>query len=76
MPCTKGGEKVRVNLEVDPRVRDRFEHLQRDTDAPSLTEVFRRALQVYEMVVAHEKNSGTFILRHSDGAEERMIILF
>jgi hypothetical protein len=44
---------VRLNLELAQSVRERLEHLQRCTEADSLSEVVRRAITVYALIVEH-----------------------
>lgn len=75
MPRTLGPEKVRLNLEVTPEVRARLERLKDQTDAESLTEVFRRALTIYEFIAAHYRDGGTVVLVSEDGSEERLRFL-
>jgi hypothetical protein len=74
MPRTAGPEKVRLNLEVTPEVRARLEKLRDRTEAETLTEVFRRALGVYEMLAEHYAKDGSVILLAPDGTRERLRI--
>lgn len=59
--------KVRLNLEVTEAVRDRLENLQEVSEADSMTEVVRRALTVYELVVKTDRDGGRVVLEKSDG---------
>ena len=67
-------DKVRLNLEVSPTVRDRLEYLQKESEAESMTEVIRRALAVYELLLAHRGAGGEVLLR-SSGDPDRQLVL-
>lgn len=67
--------KVRLNLEVPQRVRDRMNSLREMSDAESLTEVIKRSLAVYDVLLHHFKENGKVILRSEDGSEETLRIL-
>ncbi len=46
------------------------------TQADSLTEVIRRAIECYEVIViATRVNRGKIIIRKQDGSEEKLVIL-
>lgn len=62
--------KVRLNLDLSPRVKDQLADLQKRTDAASLVEVIRRAVAVYDMFLDHESNGGKTILQNRDGSKE------
>ena len=68
-------EKVRVNFEVSPRLKESLVELQARTNSVSITEVFRRALALLDMVTAHVEHGGAVVLRRKDGAEETLRIL-
>ena len=57
----ENADKVRLNLALSETVRRKMEDLKLRTDADSLTEVVRRALAVYDIIVA-EAQSGNRIL--------------
>ena len=60
-------DRVRLHLAVTKDVKRRLDRLLKATDAESLTEVFRRALTVYDDVVTTYNDGGDVILRDSDG---------
>ncbi len=66
-------EKVRLNLEVHPAVRDRLERLRDVSGADTLTEVVRRALAVYEVLLEREARA-EIILRSPNG-EAKVVLL-
>jgi len=52
MPRTKVHEKrVRLNLNTSEKLRKRMEALRKRTEAESITEVIRKAIDCYEAVV-------------------------
>ena len=66
--------KTRLNLEV-PRSRDQLNELVVRSGASSLTEVIRRALALYDLVLEHSEEDGKMVLRHKDGREEVLRII-
>ena len=62
-------KKTRLNLEV-PKSRDQLDDLIARSGASSLTEVIRRALAIYDLVLEHSAEEGKIVLRHKDGREE------
>lgn len=67
--------KVRLNLEVPERVRARIEALQSMTESDSMTEVIRRALALYDVVVEARSNGQTLLIRDADGTTREMVVL-
>jgi hypothetical protein len=63
----------RLNLKVPQTVRDRMECLRDETEADSLTEVIRRALAVYELLVEQRRDGWDIVVRRGD--EERSVLL-
>ena len=74
MSRTKSGAKRRINLEVSPEVRARLERLQQ-TEESTLTDVFRRALKLYETYVDETRAGNKIIIMRPDGNGERLVIL-
>lgn len=66
--------KVRVNLELTQPARARLERLVELSDADSMTEVVRRALVVYEIMLMNQAKEGESILVLADGTERRLVI--
>ena len=75
MEDTLQKSKVRLNLDLSPKVKDQLADLQQRTDAASLVEVIRRALAVYDMFLEHEEMGGKTILENSDGTRERILLI-
>ncbi len=67
--------KVRLNLDLSPKVKEQLSELQTRTDAASLVEVIRRALAVYDMLLDHEAAKGKIILENPDGTRERVRLI-
>ncbi len=69
--------KVRLNLDLPERVRERLERLQELSEADSLTEVIKRALSVYDaLLTATLEEGGKLVLRKEDGSEEVLRLIF
>ncbi|KYF80443.1 hypothetical protein BE20_24815 [Sorangium cellulosum] len=67
--------KVRLNLELPERVRERLERVRELSEADSLTEVIRRALSVYDalLTTTHDEG-GKVVLRSADGNERELLL--
>lgn len=68
-------QRVRLNLTITPRVRDRLERLQASTEAESLTEVIRRALEVYEDLNGVRQDGGRVIVEDNNGHPRELRLL-
>ena len=75
MATAKEPERVRLSLDVSKRVKDDLTKLANRTDAGSLTEVIRRALVLYDLVIEHQEDGGNVVFRHSDKTEESLRVL-
>lgn len=75
MPRLKRPEAVRLNLEVAPAVRERLEKLRESTGAESLTEVIRRSLAVYEILIELGGTKAEIIIRDKAGAERPLLLV-
>ena len=53
----------RLNLEMTEATRSRLEHLRDATNADSMAEVVRRALEMYDFVRTEESAGGDVIMR-------------
>jgi Arc/MetJ-type ribon-helix-helix transcriptional regulator len=62
--------KSRLSLEIPKQTRDQIDDIVKRSGASSLTEVIRRALALYDLVLEHKAENGTLVLRHKDGREE------
>lgn len=67
--------KARLTLEVPAKTRDQLTDIVERSGASSLTEVIRRALALYDLVLEHNSEKGTLVLRHKDGREEVLRII-
>ena len=75
MAHTNLREKVRLNLEIHPDVKARLDDLQERTQAASLTEVIRRSLALYNLVVDLQQEGGRITLHRKDGTAETLAVL-
>ncbi len=66
------GKRVRLNLTVTPLVRERLDRLAEKSDAGTLTEVVRRALVMYEIILDNQKAGGYLILKDSSGVPRQL----
>ena len=65
------GDKIRLSLELPARLRERLDELRALTEADSVTEVVRRALAVYGVLVTRRER---VFLRSADGTEREVLI--
>ncbi|HVK70622.1 MAG TPA: hypothetical protein VM694_39480 [Polyangium sp.] len=66
---------ARLDLEFPERVRVRLEELRAMNGADSLTEVVRRALAAYDVLLTAARERGDkIVLRSHDGTEREMVI--
>lgn len=65
----------RLNLEMTEDVRQRLERLRMETQADSLTEVIRRALALYDLIVTERARGEKMVFKGAKGAE-REVVLF
>ena len=75
MATAKETDRVRLSLDITPRVREQLSHLEKKTEAGSFTEVVRRVLALYDLVVEHQDEGGKLIFKHADGEEELLRML-
>lgn len=67
--------RSRLHLELPERVRNRLEEIRVLSEADSLTEVVRRALAVYDvLLVAVRDRKERVVLRSEDGKERELVI--
>jgi hypothetical protein len=71
----KSAAKVRLNLELSRDVYDQLLQIQVATGAVSLTEVIRRALALYDIVVEHTGEGGKVVFRNAEGDEETLRLI-
>ena len=68
-------EKIRFNLELTPAVSDRLDYLVETSGAHSRTEVVRRALSLYDILLSRVSPETTLLLRYPDGREEVLLFI-
>jgi len=67
--------KARLSLELPERVRARLEQLRTIAEADSITEVVRRGLAIYDVLLTANRERGEkLILRGLDGSEKEVLI--
>lgn len=64
--------RVRLNLEIPIRIRERIDRIRGVTEADSSTEVIRRAVFVYEKLLTLK---GQVVIRLPDGSEQDVLTL-
>lgn len=62
-------DKTRLAVDVPPAVKDRLEALREKTEADSITEVVRKALAVYELLVNEGGRTPTLILSNGESVK-------
>jgi hypothetical protein len=67
--------KARLHLALPERVRERTEQLQALSSASSITEVIRRAIEVFDLVTTAVKRGDKVILRGADGKDREVILV-
>ena len=63
-----------MNLEIAPGTKVKLDRLMEQSEADSMTEVVRRALAVYDLILGHHLSEGEIILRSGDGTEKRLAL--
>jgi hypothetical protein len=66
---------VRLHLELSEAVHERLLALRERTDAASLSEVVRRALATYELIVDRTKGGDRVVVRTSSGEDLALIVV-
>ena len=67
--------KIRLNLELTPAVSERLDYLTEASGAHSRTEVIRRALSLYDLIISKAKPERVLFLRYPDGKEEVLLFI-
>lgn len=66
--------KIRVNLELPERTRERIDRLQHLSEAETMTEVIRKAVAVYDALFTTIRSGGKVVLRSADGVERELVL--
>ena len=75
MPVAADKTKSRLNLDVPNEVRSQLDDLVARSTCSTLTDVVRRSLALYDLVLEHTHEGGKVVFRHEDGSEEVLRIL-
>ena len=67
-------EKRKLTLELSLPVRERLTSLQQRSEADSLTEVIRRSLALYDLLLAARENGEEIIIRSRDGEKKLALV--
>jgi hypothetical protein len=68
-------EKIRLNLDISPKVNENLNALKERTESASVAEVMRRAIALYDLITTSIEHDATVVLRHRDGREEILRLL-
>ncbi len=68
-------QRVRLNLEFPPKVANNLERLADLSESSSRTEVIRKALKLFDLVLSHREEGGKLVLEHQDGSQETVQFL-
>ncbi len=60
-------EKRKLTLELSLPVRERLTQLQQRSEADSLTEVIRRSLAIYDLLLAAREEGAEIVIRSASG---------
>ena len=72
MARPKRPDRIRLNLDMAPEGRARLEELRVKTSADSLSEVVRRALAVYDVLITHGGRVPKLVME--DGTTEKLVL--
>ena len=67
--------KTRLNIELPERWRLRLEQLRTVGASDSITEVVRRAVSIYDVLITAIRERGEKVILRSPGGAEREIII-
>lgn len=68
-------DKVRINLELPAKLRERIEHVKELSEAESVSEVLRWSLAVYEFLWMEKSRSSEIVIRKKNGREAELELL-
>lgn len=67
--------KVRLNLDMSVEVKEQIEALRDRMHADSMSEVIRRALAIYDFLVAQQADGSITLVRSKDGSEKQIPLI-
>lgn len=59
---------------MSPQVREKLEKISDQTDE-SLSQVVRRAVALYEMLISETSAGGEIVIRTNDGSEKHVVLI-
>lgn len=68
-------KKPRLNLELAPSTKKLIDRLKQRTNAPSITEVIRKAVKLYDLLDQCRDANGALTLVVRDGERERKLMI-
>lgn len=77
MPKPKGPEKERLNLDLHPAVKEQLVQLRERSGADSMSEVVRRALALYDLLLTETKDRGSKLyVQPKEGEAQEIALIF
>jgi hypothetical protein len=64
--------RARVSLELDDKIKSKLDKIRERSGASTLSEVFRRSLSLYDVVLENYSQGGELIFINPDGTEKRI----
>lgn len=71
----RGSKRPRLSVDLDPESKGLIDSLVERSGSLTISELIRRALALYFIVVEHRARGGKLVFRHSDGRDETLMIL-
>lgn len=66
---------VRLSLDITPEGKQNLQRVQAKGKHPTIVDVFRKSLAVYELILDHQTGGGKLILEGPDGTREVLRLL-
>jgi hypothetical protein len=73
--ASRASERSRLTLDLDANSRKIVDEIIERSGSLTITELIRRALALYSIIVEHRRNGGKVVFKHPDGREETLLIL-
>jgi hypothetical protein len=67
--------RVRINIEMSLTAKKSLDDLQERIDCPSISEVVRRSLSLYDYVITMQEKGMGFYIEDGNGLRERLLLL-
>lgn len=65
----------RLSIDIIPEAKEEIDRLRVKSRANTLSELFRRAMALYELVIDHQAAKGKIIFESADGKQETLRVL-